>query len=53
MIKYNSIDEFLQNEWVENALPWVESVEEWKKIYYSIPHYKEKIEKYWILAFRF
>lgn len=53
VVKYNSIDEFLQNEWVENALPWVESVEEWKKIYYSIPHYKEKIEKYWIFAFRF
>jgi ASC-1-like (ASCH) protein len=35
----------------KKIMPFVNSIEEMKEIYYSFPNYKEKIEKFGIVAF--
>ena len=51
--RYKNIKDFLENEWIENCLPWVKNLEEWIKIYENIPGYKEKVENFWIVAIKF
>lgn len=53
IIRYNNLKDFLENEWIKNCLPWIKNIEEWVKIYNSIPWYKEKIKKFWIIAIQF
>ncbi len=53
VIRYANIEDFLQNEWVENCLPWVKNFKEAIKVYNKITWYWEKIKKFWIVAFKF
>ena len=53
IIKYSSLEEYIENEWLENILPWIKTKEDAVKIYEWIPGYKEKIKKYGIIAFKF
>lgn len=53
VIKYPTLEAYLEQEWVENCLPWVKTTEEAIQLYQKIPKYKEKIKKYWMVAFRF
>jgi ASC-1-like (ASCH) protein len=53
VIRYKNLDDFLENEWIENCLPWINNKNIAKKIYLSLPWYKEKIKKYGIIAFKF
>ena len=49
--KYNSFEDYLQNETLENALPGIDTIEEGVSIYYNY-YKKEDEEKYKIKAFR-
>ncbi len=49
--RYKSIDEMAKVIEIQKVIPNISSVEEAKKIYFSFPKYKEKIEKFGILAF--
>ncbi len=49
---YSNIDDYLQNE-LESSLPWIKSIEQWKKLYLAIPWYVQKIRQYWIIAIKF
>lgn len=51
--KYSSLEDYLDQEGVNNCLPWENSKEKAIEIYNKIPWYKEKIKKYWIIAFKF
>ena len=51
--RYKNIKDFLENEWIENCLPWVKNLEEWIKIYENIRVYKEKVENCGIVAIKF
>lgn len=53
IIKYSSLEEYIENEWLENILPWIKTKEDAVRIYEWIPGYKEKIKKYGIIAFKF
>lgn len=53
VVLYKDIKTFLENEWLEKCLPGVKTIQEWIKIYHSLPWYEEKIKKFWIIAFRF
>jgi len=48
--KYPCIKTLLANEGIKNVLPNASSVEEAIKVYYSFPEYKERIEKYGLVA---
>ena len=52
IIKYSNLDDFFENEWIENTLPWIKNKEEAIQIYQNFPWYKDKIKKYWIVAFK-
>lgn len=53
IIRYWNLEDYLKQEWIDNVLPWVKSIENAIEIYNNIPWYKEKIKKFWIIAFRF
>ncbi len=53
VIRYSNVEDFLNNEWIENCLPLVNNFKEAVNIYNQIPWYKEKIKKIWIVAFKF
>jgi len=53
VIRYSNIEDFLKNEWIYNCLPWVKNIKDAINIYNKIPWYSEKINKFWIVAFRF
>ncbi len=53
VIRYSNLEDFLNNEWVNNCLPWIKNIEEAIEIYNKIPWYSKKIDKFWIVAFRF
>jgi ASC-1-like (ASCH) protein len=48
---FKSIDAMLRKIPFKKIMPNLESVEEVKKAYHSYPNYKEKIEKFGLLAF--
>lgn len=52
VIRYPSVKAYLEQEGLENCLPWVSDLTEAEEAYLSIPGYPEKIEKYGMLAFR-
>ncbi len=52
VIRYTSIEDFLNNEGIQNCLPDVSSIEEWKSIYMNLPWYAKKVSKYGIVAFK-
>ena len=53
IIRYSNVEDFLNNEWIENYLPGIDNFEKAINIYNNIPWYKEKIKKIWIVAFKF
>lgn len=52
VIRYPSIRTYLEQEGINNCLPWVSDITEAENAYLSIPWYPEKIKKYGMLAFR-
>jgi ASC-1-like (ASCH) protein len=53
IIRYSTIEDFLENEWIENTLPWITDINQAIDIYKNIPWYNQKIKKFWIIAFKF
>lgn len=49
--RYKSIDEMAKAIEIQKVIPNIKSVEEAKKIYFSFPGYREKIERFGIVAF--
>lgn len=49
---YKSIDEMVKVIDFKNVMPFVDSIDEMKKVYFSFPNYKEKIEKFGLVAFK-
>ncbi|MGM0629443.1 MAG: ASCH domain-containing protein [Patescibacteria group bacterium] len=50
---YKSIDEMVDVIDLKKIMPFVNSVDEMKKTYYSFPNYEEKIQKFGLIAFEF
>jgi ASC-1-like (ASCH) protein len=48
---FKTIEEMLRILGLAKIMPFAKSVDEAKKVYYSFPQYKEKIEKYGLVAF--
>ncbi len=48
---FKSIDEMLKTVDFKKIMPFVDSVEEMKQVYYSFPDYQEKIKKVGLVAF--
>jgi len=48
---FKTIDEMVTIIAFKKIMPFVNSVKEMKKVYYSFPNYKEKIEKCGLVAF--
>lgn len=53
IVKYKTLEDYLDQEGVDNCLPWIDNKEKAIEVYNQIPWYKEKIKKYWIIAFKF
>lgn len=51
--KYSSKEEYLDQEGIDNCLPWEHDREKAIATYNNIQWYREKIKKYWIIAFKF
>ncbi len=49
---YKSIDDVVKVIDFKSVMPFVDSIDEMKKVYFSFPDYKEKIEKFGIIAFK-
>jgi ASC-1-like (ASCH) protein len=49
---YKSIDEMIKTIDFKSIMPFVNSITEMKKVYFSFPNYKEKIKKFGIVAFK-
>lgn len=49
---YRSIDEMVRVINFKNIMPFVDSVDEMKRVYFSFPNYKEKIEKFGLVALK-
>lgn len=49
--KYSEFEEYLEKEDLENILGKGTTKEDARKIHYSFPSYKERLEKYGIVAF--
>ena len=50
---YESIDEMVKVIDFKDVMPFVDSVDAMKKVYFSFPKYKEKIEKFGLIVFNF
>lgn len=50
---YRTIDEMIKDINFKKIMPFVNSVDEMKKTYYSFPNYKDKIKKFGLIAFEF
>ena len=48
---YKGVDELISEIDFRKVMPFVSSVEEMKKVYYSFPNYKEKINKFGLIVF--
>lgn len=48
---FNGIDELINKVGIKNVMPLCNSIEDAKKIWYSFPGYKEKIEQFGLVAF--
>lgn len=48
---FRTINEMINTMDFKRVMPFVNSVEEMEKIYYSFPGYKEKIKKFGLVAF--
>lgn len=49
---YKSIDEMTKALDFKKIMPFVNSIDEMKKVYYSFPNYKEKINQFGLVAFQ-
>jgi ASC-1-like (ASCH) protein len=49
---YKSIDEMIKTIDFKSIMPFCNSVDEMKKVYFSFPNYKEKIKKFGIMTFK-
>lgn len=49
---YKGIDEMTKELGFKEIMPFVNSIEEMKKVYYSFPNYKEKIDKFGLAVFK-
>lgn len=49
---YKSIDEMIRVINFKNIMPFVDSIDEMKKVYFSFPNYKEKISKFGLIAYK-
>lgn len=47
---YPTLEELFKSEKLSSIVPWVESEDEARKVYFSFPGYKEKIKKFGIVA---
>jgi len=50
---YKSIDEITKAIDFKKIMPFVDSIEEMKQVYYSFPDYREKIRKFGLIVFFF
>ncbi len=48
---YKTIDEMIKDINFKKIMPFINSVNEMKKTYYSFPNYKEKIKKFGLVSF--
>jgi len=48
---FESVDKMLKKINFKKVMPFVNSIDEMKKVYYSFPGYKEKIKKVGLIAF--
>jgi len=49
---YKNIDQMVKVIDFKKIMPFVNSIEEMKKVYFSFPGYKEKIEKFGLVVFK-
>ncbi|MBU4082341.1 hypothetical protein KKB98_00070 [Patescibacteria group bacterium] len=49
---YKGIDEMIKVIDFKSVMSFVNSIDEMKKVYFSFPNYKEKIEKFGLVAFK-
>lgn len=49
---YKSIDEMIRAIDFKSVMPFVDSIDEMKKVYFSFPNYKEKIKTFGLVAFK-
>ena len=46
-----TIEEMVREFGIQSIMPFANSIEEMRNVYYSFPNYKEKIEKFGIISF--
>lgn len=51
LMAFKSIEETVKAIDFKKIMPFAESIEEVKKVYYSFPNYKERIEKFGLITF--
>lgn len=49
---YKTIDQMVKEIDFKKIMPFVDSIDEMKKVYFSFPNYKEKIEKFGLIIFK-
>jgi len=48
---YKTIDQMIEKIDFKKVIPFIDSIEEMKKVYFSFPGYKEKINQFGLIAF--